>query len=152
MDTITRTELQTRIDRGDVVVVETLGPQHFEDAHLPGAVNIPHTEVARLAPELLPDKDATVVTYCSNTACQNSHAAAAELTALGYRDVRRYVEGKQDWTEAGLQSSAAPPSRPRTHEGRAQRRGPRDLLPEAPHNLTLRPPARSWRRDRAIGR
>src|SRR3954452_17066769 len=102
MNTISRTQLQARIENGDVVVVETLGPQYFEDAHLPGAVNIPHTEVARLAPELLPDKDATIVTYCSNTACQNSHAAAAQLKSLGYTDVLRYTEGKQDWVEAGL--------------------------------------------------
>jgi rhodanese-related sulfurtransferase len=109
MTTISRTELQARIDRGDVTVVETLGPQHFEDAHLPGAVNIPHTQVARLAPELLLDKDATIVVYCSDTACQNSAAAQAPLRALGYTDVRKYAEGKQDWIAAGLA----------THEGRA---------------------------------
>jgi rhodanese-related sulfurtransferase len=102
MITITRTELQARIEQGDVTVVETLGPQHYEAAHLPGAINIPHTEVARLAPGLLPDKDATIVTYCSNTACQNSQAAAVQLLTMGYRDVRKYAEGKQDWSEAGL--------------------------------------------------
>ena len=100
--TITRDELRARIDRGDVVVVETLGPMYYEEAHLPGAVNIPHTQVAELAPALLPDKDRTIVTYCSNTACGNSQAAAAQLEAMGYTDVRKYAEGKQDWREAGL--------------------------------------------------
>ena len=100
--TITRDDLQALIANGDVIVVDTLGPQYYEAAHLPGAINIPHTEVARLAPELLPDKAAAIVTYCSNTACQNSHAAAAQLRSLGYTDVRRYTEGRQDWEEAGL--------------------------------------------------
>ena len=100
--TITRDELRGRIDRGDVVVVETLGPMHFDQAHLPGAINIPHTQVAELTPALLPDKDRTIVTYCSNTACGNSQAAAAQLEAMGYTDVRKYAEGKQDWREAGL--------------------------------------------------
>jgi rhodanese-related sulfurtransferase len=100
--TISRSELQSAIDGGDVIVVETLGPQYYEDAHLPGAINIPHTEVARLAPQLLPDKDAAIVTYCSNTACRNSEIAAAQLRALGYADVRKYAEGKEDWREAGL--------------------------------------------------
>ena len=100
--TITRDELRALIDSGDVTVVEALGPQYYEDAHLPGAINIPHTEVTRLAPELLPDKDAPIVTYCSNTACQNSQIALAQLRSMGYTNVRKYAEGKQDWTEAGL--------------------------------------------------
>lgn len=90
------------MDGGDVTVVETLGPQYYEDGHLPGAINIPHTEVAELAGDLLPDKDATIVTYCSNVDCQNSQVAAAQLQAMGYTNVRKYAEGKQDWREAGL--------------------------------------------------
>lgn len=100
--TITRDELKAGIDAGALVVVETLGPQYYGDAHLPGAINIPHTQVAELAPALLPDKDAAIVTYCSNADCQNSEVAARQLEALGYTNVRKYAEGKQDWTEAGL--------------------------------------------------
>jgi rhodanese-related sulfurtransferase len=47
------------------------------------------------------DRDATIVTYCSNVACSNSELAAAQLGRLGYGGVRRYVEGKEDWQEAG---------------------------------------------------
>ena len=101
--TISREELKGKLDRGeDVVVVETLGPKYYEDAHLPGAINIPHTEVDELAPGLLPDKAAQVVVYCSNRACQNSPQAATRLEALGYGNVYDYEEGKQDWIEAGL--------------------------------------------------
>ena len=107
--TITRDELRAAVDAGEVVVVETLGPQYFEDAHLPGAINIPHTQVRELAPSLLPDKDAAIVTYCSNTACQNSEVAARQLEALGSTDVRKYAEGKQDWTEAGLPLESGAP-------------------------------------------
>lgn len=108
--TITRDELQAAIFQGDVVVVEALGPQYYEDAHLPGAINIPHTEVARLAPQLLPDKDAAIVTYCSNLACRNSEAAAAQLRSLGYTDVRKYAEGKDDWRAAGLALQSGAPA------------------------------------------
>lgn len=101
-NTITRTELAHLIESGDVTVVEALGPQYFESGHLPGAINIPHTEVGRLAPELLPDKDAAIVTYCSNAACPNSGIAAAQLVAMGYGNVRKYADGKQDWEQAGL--------------------------------------------------
>jgi rhodanese-related sulfurtransferase len=99
---ITRDELAAAIDEGGVVVVEALGPQYFAQGHLPGALNIPHEEVAELAPSLLPDKDAAIVVYCSNTQCQNSAIAQGELRRLGYSDVRKYAEGKQDWEAAGL--------------------------------------------------
>jgi rhodanese-related sulfurtransferase len=41
--------------------------------------------------------------YCSNTACRNSEIVANELISLGYGNVRTYAEGKQAWTEAGLE-------------------------------------------------
>jgi len=49
--------------------------------HAPGAINVPHTEVDALTPSLLPDKHAAIVTYCSNTQCQNSEVAARRLIA-----------------------------------------------------------------------
>jgi len=107
---ITRDELRGEIEAGTVVVVETLGPIYYERAHLPGAINIPHTEVRELAPELLPDKQAAIVTYCSNTACANCEIAANELGALGYTNVRKYAEGKQDWAGAGLPVESGAPS------------------------------------------
>jgi rhodanese-related sulfurtransferase len=100
---IAREELKAKLDRGEgVILVETLGPGYYEDAHLPGAINIPHTEVDELAPKLLPDRSAQIVVYCSNRACQNSPQAARRLEALGYENVYDYEEGKQDWIEAGL--------------------------------------------------
>ena len=100
---ITREGLKAKLDRGEeVVLVETLGPQYYEDAHLPGAINIPHTEIDALAPGLLPDKTAQVVVYCSNEACQNSPQAARRLEALGYANVYDYEAGKQDWLSDGL--------------------------------------------------
>jgi rhodanese-related sulfurtransferase len=99
--TITRDELKKLVGAGEITVVEALGPMYYEDAHLPGAVNIPHDMVDELAPRLLPDRDAKVAVYCSNTPCPNSTIAARRLAALGYTNVLEYVEGKQDWVEAG---------------------------------------------------
>jgi len=108
-ETITREQLRRAIEDEEVVIVETLGPLHYAQGHLPGAINIPHDQVAELAPALLPERGATIVTYCSNTACQNSSVVQAQLIAMGYTDVRRYAEGKQDWQEAGLTLESAGP-------------------------------------------
>lgn len=64
--TITREELKTKLDRGDkFFLVETLPPQTYHHAHLPGALNLPPDRVKELAPALLPDKNAEIVVYCA---------------------------------------------------------------------------------------
>ena len=100
--TITRHELQEAIEAGEVTVVETLRAEHFAEGHLPGAIHIHFEAIAEQAPALLPDKEAAIVTYCSNPACRNSEHAANQLAAMGYANVRKYAEGKDDWQQAGL--------------------------------------------------
>ncbi len=100
--TITRAEVQAGIEAGTLVLVDALPASYYDRQHLPGAVNLVADEVATRAPALLPDKDAAIVTYCANRACPNSGQVAARLEGLGYRQVRKYAEGIQDWVEAGL--------------------------------------------------
>jgi rhodanese-related sulfurtransferase len=45
---------------------ETLAPERYREAHIPGALNIPPERIKELAPQLLPSKDAEIVTYCTN--------------------------------------------------------------------------------------
>ena len=65
--TISTKDLKNKLDGKQITVVETLAPERFREAHLPGAVNIPPERVKELAPQLLPKKDAEIVTYCANT-------------------------------------------------------------------------------------
>ena len=65
--TISTKDLKAKLDRRDSVkVVETLAPERYREAHLPGALNIPPERIKELAPKLLPNKDAEIVTYCTN--------------------------------------------------------------------------------------
>ena len=106
---ITRSELQAKLGaRERVILAEALPPRYFLDQHLPGAVNLPHDQVDALAPALLSDKQDEIVVYCANSACRNSHIAAARLEKLGYARVSVYHEGKQDWVEAGLAVETGP--------------------------------------------
>lgn len=99
---ITRDELREGIAAGTVTVVDALAESYYAQAHLPGALNLVEDDVAARAAALLPDRDATIVTYCSGVSCGNSQAVASKLEQLGYTDVRKYREGIQDWVEAGL--------------------------------------------------
>jgi rhodanese-related sulfurtransferase len=99
---IGREELRARIERGDdFVLVDALGPQHYERSHLPGAINLP-LEFVDEAEEVLPDKGKEIVVYCMNEKCAASAEEVRELRAMGYENVRHYAAGKQDWLRAGL--------------------------------------------------
>ena len=103
---ITRDELRDAIDRGEVTVVDALPAAYYDQQHLPGALNLFVDEARDRALEVLPDRSAAIVTYCSNVACPNSEGVARVLTSLGYTNVRKYREGIQDWVEAGLPTEA----------------------------------------------
>jgi rhodanese-related sulfurtransferase len=65
---IGREELKAKIERGgDVILVEILDPEYYENAHLPGAVNLPLDRLGALAPKILPNKDADIVVYCMSS-------------------------------------------------------------------------------------
>ncbi len=103
MKRITRDELKRNLDNGNkMTLVEALPEKYWRKTHLPGALQIDYTEVDEKAVRLLPDKDATIIVYCANTECQNSTLAAHSLDSLGYKNVYEYVEGKQDWADAGF--------------------------------------------------
>lgn len=65
-ETISRDDLKQKIDSGEnFILVETLPKETFDHAHLPKAINIPPDRVRELAPEMLPDKSADIIVYCS---------------------------------------------------------------------------------------
>jgi rhodanese-related sulfurtransferase len=101
--TISRQDLQARIERKEpIIILEALPESYYLKGHLPGALNLPHDRVRELAPELVPDRNAAIMTYCASASSRNSHVAAEILRGMGYTDVSVYAEGKQDWIEAGL--------------------------------------------------
>jgi rhodanese-related sulfurtransferase len=101
IERIARDVLVERMSTTPVHLVEALGPSFYADVRLPGAVNLPPSRVDELASRVLPDRSAPVVVYCSRT-CSNAEETARRLVRLGYRDVRVFAEGKEDWIEAGL--------------------------------------------------
>lgn len=103
MRTITREEVKKHLENGDnIILLEALTQQYFDEGHLPGAIQIHPKQLEELAPQMLQDKEQLIVTYCGYAACPNSKMAAEGLTKLGYKNVAAYVGGKQDWEEAGL--------------------------------------------------
>jgi len=84
------------------VLVDTLPPTAFAKEHLPGAINIMSDDILARAPELLPDKQQTIVVYCASVNCKRAGLSAGRLVSLGYSDVHEFSGGKRAWREAGL--------------------------------------------------
>jgi rhodanese-related sulfurtransferase len=106
---ISRTDLQAGIAAGTVTVVDALGGDYYAQQHLPGAVALAPGDVDARAAAVLPDRGAALVTYCTGPSCPNSGQVADRLTALGYQNVRKYKEGIEDWTAAGLPTETGVP-------------------------------------------
>lgn len=98
---IKREDIKQALVKGDVILVEALPEKYYREGHLPNAIQINHNEVATKASQLLPNKDALIVTYCTSDTCPNSGYAADHLIDMGYTNVKKYVGGKKDWTGAG---------------------------------------------------
>lgn len=94
-------ELARRLAAADPpTLVEALSPTFYADAHLPGAHNLPVDRVTERAAEVLPDREAEVVVYCSGE-CDRARIVAGALEDLGYRRVLLLDGGKGDWLAAG---------------------------------------------------
>jgi 3-mercaptopyruvate sulfurtransferase SseA len=47
---ISTKDLKSKLDQKEVTVVETLAPERYRGAHIPGALNIPPERIKELAP------------------------------------------------------------------------------------------------------
>lgn len=99
---ISRQELRAAIDDARVTVVDALPPAPFGQRHLPGAINLVTENTDEQVRGALPDPAAAIVTYSTDERCTRGPELAARLRELGYRDVRTYEGGIEDWTAAGL--------------------------------------------------
>ena len=99
MNTIEREELKSALGAGaDIKLVMAMHETHFEQAHIPGSVQLFSVEQAA---ELLEVHDHIIV-YCSDRACSASRVVAQKLIDAGYSDVRHYPGGLEEWHAAGL--------------------------------------------------
>ena len=100
---IGREELWAKIEDGEeFALVDALAPMSYARSHLPGAINLPLEWVDERAPRRIPDLGTEIVVYCIDVECTSSVLVAERLRLLGYTNVRHYLEGKADWTAAGL--------------------------------------------------
>lgn len=98
MEALPRKELIARLKEGAVTILDVRPEEEFALGHLPGAINVPISELQRRLSEL--PKRREIVAYCRGPYCVMSFEAVAALRAKGYR-VRRLEDGFPEWKAAG---------------------------------------------------
>lgn len=69
----------------DPIWIDVRSAEEFQAGHLPGAVNIVHTEIGSKIAEVTADKNAEIQLYCRSG--RRSGLAEAELKKLGFTNV-----------------------------------------------------------------
>ena len=99
IETISREALAEKLERGDhFKLVMVLGESAWRTRHIPGSLHFADPE--SMLDELSPDDE--IVVYCSGPSCMASAFAYWFLENRGYRNVRRYAGGIEEWLAAGL--------------------------------------------------
>ena len=96
---VSQEALLARQQRGDAAlfVLDVRTPEEFAAGHIPGAVNIPHDQVAARLMDVPKDKD--VVIYCRSG--RRSAIAAEALAANGYTRLGHLEGDMQAWEAKG---------------------------------------------------
>ncbi len=82
------------------LVVDVRPLDQFTDLHVPGAVNLPQSELAQRAGELPADRATPIVMVCGIG--KFSKPTTLFLKSMGYRNVRSLKGGINEWVRKGL--------------------------------------------------
>ena len=92
---ITPQQAKEIMDSGEAyILLDVREQEEFDEAHIPGAILIPYTEIDAKAEEILPEKDAQILVYCRSG--RRSKIASESLVNLGYTNVKEFG-GIIDW-------------------------------------------------------
>lgn len=91
-------------DENQAVFLDARDPDEYSKAHIDRAMGLSVTSAIRgdiPLEEILPDKEAFLITYCDGGECDVSVELAKELVLKGYSNVFVLGEGYPGWETAG---------------------------------------------------
>jgi rhodanese-related sulfurtransferase len=94
IEQVSAAELEERVARGDVVVLDVRPAAEYQSGHITGALSMPADELADRLEELVPDAD--FVAYCRGPYCVYADDAVRLLRARGLK-ARRLDVGLPEW-------------------------------------------------------
>ncbi|MFC5448659.1 ArsR/SmtB family transcription factor [Paenibacillus aestuarii] len=94
MEPISLEELMSRMDRGDVMLLDVRPQDEYEVGHIPGAISVPIDELEKYLATL--PMNVEVVAYCRGPYCFMSAQAVEIMQSKGIK-ASRLVEGVHEW-------------------------------------------------------
>ncbi|VWB30625.1 ArsR family transcriptional regulator [Burkholderia lata] len=99
LEPVSRDELTARLADGLVTLLDVRPHDEFTEGHLPGALNIPLSELDARVSEL--PAGTVIVAYCRGPYCVFAVEAVAALRARGFK-AARLEDGFPEWKAAGF--------------------------------------------------
>ena len=99
LEPVPRDELLARVQDDLVTVIDVRPTVEFAAGHVPGATNIPLSELEKHLAQFDPEQE--IVAYCRGPHCVLAFDAVAKLREKGFK-ARRLQDGFPEWKTAGL--------------------------------------------------
>jgi rhodanese-related sulfurtransferase len=101
---ITLEEAEDLWRSGETVFLDSRAADLYGSGHVPRARSLPATEIGASVPPFVRElpKEMSLVLYCEGGDCQSSLALAKRLNDEGFRDIRVFSGGWEEWKKAGL--------------------------------------------------
>jgi len=94
LETVSLKELQQRIEKNEVLVLDVRPREEYEEGHITGAISIPSGQLKERVKDLPTDKQ--IVAYCRGPLCAMADDAVGLLRQHGFKS-KRLDEGYPDW-------------------------------------------------------
>ena len=111
-DSVAAADLVREMNGADApkpLVVDVRPREQFADLHIPGAVNLPQSELSQRKTELPSDRNAPIVMVCGIG--KFSKHTTLYLKSLGYRNVRSLKGGINEWVRKQQPTAAVRPAK-----------------------------------------
>jgi rhodanese-related sulfurtransferase len=97
-------EAKDKFLAGAAVFIDARTPDHYQEGHIQGAINLPLADFDQLAHKVVVDfpEDTLLVTYCDGEDCALSAEVALKLKQVGFENVRVLHNGWSLWKSHSL--------------------------------------------------
>jgi len=85
----------------DFVLLDVRGRNAYAEAHVPGAISLPHADITAERIARTWPADTLFVTYCAGPHCNAADKGALKLATLGYA-VKIMIGGMTGWADEGF--------------------------------------------------